>query len=177
MKKKLLGLSILSLLLIPTKIFAMHFSLSEFKSSGTDINTTLSQYSEMNQPVENTGEFNLTVSYSTGGGSKPFSMKVQGSELDTSKNYILTFESSATSSAQEHSYSGTELNEGITVTLPEENIPTSGKVTVKLREENTTNLIDHTVSDCINAANPATCESTGTITYKTIVLYSLSYLN
>ena len=171
MKKKLLGLSILSLLLIPTKIFAMHFSLSEFKFLETDINATLSPSTETNQPAENTGEFNLTVSYSTGGGTKPFSMKVQGNELDETKNYILTFESSATSSTQEHTYSGTDLNGGITVTLPEENIPTSGKVTVTLREENTTNLIDHTVSECVNAANPATCESTGTITYKKIVLY------
>ena len=176
MKKKLLGLSIISLLLIPTKIFAAHYSLSEFKSQDTNINASLMQYSDMGQPVENTGVFYLTGDYSNGNGTKSFSMKVQGNELDGTKNYILTFMSSTTSSAQEHSYSGTELNEGITVTLPEENIPTSGKVTVTLREANTTNLIDHTVSICAYAANPATCESTETITYNTIILF-FSYPN
>ena len=127
------------------------------------------QYTDMGQPVENTGVFYLTGDYSNADGTKSFSMKVKGNELDTSKNYILTFLSSTTNDAQEHTYIGTELNEGIIVTLPEENIPTSGKVTVTLREENTTDLIDHTISDCVNAANPANCESTGTITYKTII--------
>lgn len=178
MKKKLLEITFLSLLLIlPTKILAGYYNLTEFKSQETSVTASpLMQYSDMGQSVENTGVFYLTSDYSNGNGTKPFSMKVQGNELDTSKNYILTFYSSATSSAQEHSYSGTELNEGITVTLPEENIPTSEKVTVTLREENTTNLINHTISVCENAVNPATCESTDTISYNTIILF-FSYPN
>lgn len=185
MKKKLLIISIFAIIaILPTRIFAQSYGLSEFKSNDEelvqttiigpneeqyDVHYTVTQYTDetTHQPVANTGVIDLKSLYSTANGMKPFTMKITGNELDNEKSYTLSITKSAMNNMTTTiPYSGLELNTGAEIQIT----PTVGKVTVTLKETNQEELIDYTRSVCETAANPATCTDEGTVSFNTIII-------